>query len=102
MADIAFLEEKIKEIQDEMKKVGIWARTTPAWVIRYEQSKHISEKDFSEWLQFIYLPNKRNDLTAHKEINTETYIVPQAMKFFEADISKGKLLRLLIELDSIA
>jgi hypothetical protein len=31
----------------------------------------------------------------------ENYIVPQAMKFFGDDMQKGKLLQLLIELDSL-
>ena len=101
MADIVFLEEKIKEIQDEMKKVGLWAKQAPAWVIRYEQSKDINENDFSAWLQFIYLPNKCRMLKNLNEIQVENYIVPQAIKFFGIDISKGKVLRLLIELDSI-
>ena len=101
MTDVNLIEEKIKEVKEEMKKVSVWKDEIPAWVRHFEKGTINTREDFSEWLQFIYLPNRKLQATGKKVSNETDYIVPQAIKFFGEDIRKGKLLRLLIELDSL-
>jgi uncharacterized protein YqcC (DUF446 family) len=88
-------EQKIKEITAELKQAGLWKKHTPNWVTDYEEKMIATEKDFLEWLQFVYLPNYIKANATEKK-----FIVPQAIKFFGEDVKKGKLLQLLIELDS--
>lgn len=92
--------EKIHEIIVELKRQHLWQKLLPEWVTDFGSREIMNEEDFAEWLQFVYLPNlmqydNRNVIAAEK------YIVPQAMKFFGADLRKGKLLQLLIELDAL-
>ena len=58
-------------------------------------------QNFAGWLQFIYLPNIMQPENRRNMTTAENYIVPQAMQFFGADMQKGKLLQLLVELDSL-
>jgi uncharacterized protein YqcC (DUF446 family) len=94
------LNEKVKEIKEEMKQRGIWKTNLPKWVLYYNKNNITTQQDFIEWLQFVYLPNiplleNRSSLIAEK------FIVPQAMQFLGYDMQHGKLLQLLIELDSL-
>ena len=88
---------KTDEVIDELKRTGLWKTKPPAWVTDYEQKQIEDRNDFVEWLQFVYLPNcGRNHEWLSKKM-----IVPQVIKFFKEDMKKGKLLQLLIELDSL-
>jgi uncharacterized protein YqcC (DUF446 family) len=88
---------KADEVRDELKTAGLWKTQAPAWVTDYEEKPLEDERDFVDWLQFIYLPNCiRSYETPQKKM-----IVPQAIKFFGEDVKKGRLLQLLIELDSL-
>ncbi len=101
MTDTGFITEKINEVREEMKRTGIWKKETPAWVKEFEKRTITTGENFIEWLQFIYLPNRMQDAEKNKLEIERNYIVPQAVKFFSNDIKKGKLLQLLIELDSL-
>lgn len=89
--------QKIKEINDELKMAGLWKKQPPAWVNEYAERKIATEEDFAGWLQFVYLPNAVQQCSGSER----KFIAPQAMKFFGEDVKKGKLLQLLIELDSL-
>ena len=105
--NIAEAIEKIKPKKEEEK-------IEPKFVLRevnldwkervkeYEKRTITTGEDFSEWLQFVYLPNRIQEAESRHQIIEKIYIVPQAMKFFGSDIKKGKLLQLLIELDSLS
>lgn len=102
MNDINLIAGKVKEVKEEMKLLGLWSAVTPAWVMHYGKRNITTGEDFSEWLQFIYLPNRKMN-TAWSDIGKERdYIAPQATKFFSDDVKKGRLLQLLIELDSLS
>lgn len=101
MTDILLITEKINEVQEEMKRMGVWKNETPAWVKEFEKRIITTGEDFSEWLQFVYLPNRIQEAESRYQLIEKIYIVPQAVKFFKSDIKKGKLLQLLIELDSL-
>jgi hypothetical protein len=50
----------------------------------------------------VYLPNLLPLAGNHNILLTKNYVAPQAVKFFNGDIKKGKLLQLLIELDALS
>ncbi len=93
---------KINEVRAEMKRTGLWKMEIPAWVKEFEKRTITNREDFSEWLQFVYLPNRVQEAESRPPVMEKIYIVPQAVKFFGSDIKKGKLLQLLIELDSLS
>ncbi len=92
--------EKIKGIIYELNRLNLWKKQMPQWVTDFTRVKIINEEDFSDWLQFVYLPNLMQ-VENRSNITGDTLIVPQAMKFFGNDLRKGKLLQLLIELDAL-
>jgi uncharacterized protein YqcC (DUF446 family) len=72
----------------------------PAWVHWYEEGSEVSKPDFTQWLQFVFIPNhlQKNKImpAAVKKL-----LVPHAIKYFGTDVQKGKLLRILIEIDAL-
>jgi uncharacterized protein YqcC (DUF446 family) len=97
MTSAALLSEKINEITDELKRLNLWKKQQPEWVMSYEKKIIGSEQDFSDWLQFVYLPNCYQQAVHAPKV----FIVPQAMRFFGEDVKKGRLMQLLIELDAL-
>jgi uncharacterized protein YqcC (DUF446 family) len=100
MVMISDITDKVAELKTEMKLVGLWKKQVPYWVNEFTQSNIKTEQDFAEWLQFVYLPNMMQ-VENRSSMGAEKYIVPQAVQFFGEDVQKGKLLQLLIELDSL-
>ncbi len=94
------LTEKTVELEAEMKAAGLWQKDMPAWVHGYNDSPIDSKTDFAQWLQFVFIPNhlQKNNTIPVAEKN---HIVLHAIKYFGDDLRKGKLLRLIIELDSL-
>lgn len=95
------LTEKVKEVTEEMQRAGLWKRCPPAWVNDFEQRNIVSGEDFAVWLQFVYLPNLLQKTSGSTIRNGSSLIVPQALRFFRNDLNRGKLLKLLIELDAL-
>ena len=102
MTETFLIAEKINEVREEMKRTGIWKMQPPAWVKEFDKKNIATGEDFSEWLQFVYLPNRVQETGSRQQVIDKIYIVLQAAKFFGCDIKKGKLLQLLIELDSLS
>jgi uncharacterized protein YqcC (DUF446 family) len=94
------INKKVIEINREMQLLGLWKKETPDWVTDYDKRRTRLEEDFSRWLQFVFLPNCLINESKSPQKNRK-YIVPQAKKYFSGDIEKGRLLQLLIELDSL-
>jgi uncharacterized protein YqcC (DUF446 family) len=90
---------KVNEIIEELKKNGLWKKSPPSWVNDFDKISIATEQDFADWLQFVYLPNIRLGKGVRQ---TEiSHIVPQAVHYFGDEITKGKLVELLIELDAL-
>jgi uncharacterized protein YqcC (DUF446 family) len=93
--------EIVKEVKAEMKRCGFWKINMPAWVTDYEKKEISSQQDFADWLQFVYLPNISVQTESIHPTATRRYVALQAKKFLSEDVKKGRLLQLLIELDSL-
>jgi uncharacterized protein YqcC (DUF446 family) len=92
---------KIKELELEMKAIGLWQKEVPEWVNDFEEKVLYNGKDFAQWLQYIFMPNHINRSTHLPITKEKKMIVPAAIKFFGDDVQKGKLLQILIEIDSL-
>ena len=95
------LKEKIKEIREELKQNGLLKKNMPDWVMDYDKQDISNHQDFADWLQFVYLPNILEESEDPRTSFPKSYVALQANKFFAKDVGKGKLLQLLIELDSL-
>lgn len=91
---------KTLELEKELRNRGLWQRDIPAWVHGYNDNPGITKADFAQWLQFVFIPNH---LHGNKimQVTEKNFIVPHAMKYFGDDVTKGKLLQILIEIDSL-
>jgi uncharacterized protein YqcC (DUF446 family) len=91
---------KTVELEEELKATGLWQNNTPAWVHWYDADSSLAKTDFAQWLQFVFIPNhlQKSNIISVAEKNM---IVPHAIKFFGDDVRKGKLLQILIEIDSL-
>lgn len=80
-----------------MKTLKLWKVKAPEWITSYKASAtHNDQQNFCEWMQFVFLPNRFIGTKM-----TATSITLQAKAHFQQDITKGKLLQLLIELDQL-
>lgn len=93
------VKQKIGEIIVELKQQHLWKPEQPRWVSDFGGLEIRCAGDFTEWLQFIFLPNL---MQSGPDIGYEKkFVAPQAIRFLGEDAKKGELLRLLIELDSL-
>src|SRR4030095_12902467 len=95
------LKEKIKQIREELKQNGLLKKHMPEWVMDYDKHDINDHQDFADWLQFVYLPNILEESEDPQTSFQRSYVALQANKFFAKDIGRGKILQLLIELDSL-
>ncbi|MEO6404797.1 MAG: YqcC family protein [Ferruginibacter sp.] len=93
--------DKIKELRDEMELTGLWQKESPGWVTHFEEKIFADGKDFAQWLQYVFIPNHIQTDKQLSTIKDKKMIVPQAINFFGDDVRKGKLLQILIEIDSL-
>ncbi len=92
------ISEKVDQVIQELKSLQLWKEKMPDWVTGYSEGSIKGSDDFASWLQFIFLPN----LQYHKaKKEQKDLIAPQAVNYFGEDVKRGKLLQLLIELDSL-
>lgn len=92
---------KILELKRELIFTGLWSDQAPEWVICFEEKSAISITDYIEWLQYIFIPNHLQGEGFIKPPDQKKYIVTSARRFFGKSLIKGKLLQILIEIDSI-
>ena len=93
--------DKIKELEQEMKHTGLWQKNSPGWVNYFEEKIFTTDKDFAQWLQYVFIPNHAQKIQTLYVVEEKKMIVPPAIKFFGDDVRKGKLLQILIEIDSL-
>ena len=93
--------DKINELEQEMKNSGLWLKEIPNWVNYFEGKLFVDGKDFAQWLQYVFIPNHKKKIEHLPTIIDKKLIVPQVMKYFGSDIVNGKLLKILIEIDSL-
>ncbi len=91
---------KTTELENELKHAGLWQKDIPAWVHWFDEGGNIGKTDFTQWLQFVFIPNHlhKNKIIAAAE---KKLLVPHALKYFGNDLKKGKLLQILIEIDAL-
>ena len=98
LADTIIL--KTAELEAELKFVALWQNEMPAWVHGYNDDTEFTKPGFIQWLQFVFIPNHSQKIKIKQAVEKKL-MVPYAIKYFGADVNKGKLLQILIELDAL-
>ena len=94
--------EKIAEIEDEMKRIGLW-RDEPLREEQYEfrQAFAMDTMTLSQWLQFIFVPKVKAIIAAGGEFPGKSQVGAHALREFDAWNDAERLLGLLSEFDAL-
>ena len=92
---------KVVELKRELISRGLWCMQVPEWVICFDEKAIINITDYMQWLQYVFIPNHLQEEHFIRPTDHKKFIVTSARRFFGSDLTKGKLLQLLIEIDSL-
>lgn len=95
----ALIRQKVEDLITELKLHSLWKAQTPSWVHHYAERCEVSEVDFFEWLQFVYIPNKLNPDA--REVTPRVLVMPQARPFVTQSKEYAPIIRLMVELDGL-
>lgn len=95
----ALIRQKVEDLIAELKLRGLWKSEAPPWAQNYAQRCELSEVDFFEWLQFVYIPNKLYPDV--REALPRVLVMPQARPFVTQSKEYASIIRLMVELDGL-
>lgn len=94
--------QKIEEIEAEMKRIGYWSPDPlPEEAYDFRQAFAMDTMAFSQWLQFILVPNVRQIIEERGTFPTESMVGAQAVREFDGDKDASHLVSLLSEFDAL-
>ncbi|MDX1635777.1 MAG: YqcC family protein [Marinobacter sp.] len=87
-------------IEAEMRRLQVWSSTPPSpQALRSTQPFCIDTLEFTEWLQFIFLPRMKDLVEQGESLPTVSGIAPMAEEHFNARPENAE--RLIRELETI-
>lgn len=91
----AVIEQQIKQIEDAMRRAGVWEDKMPEWVRRYN-GREIP--DIWQWLQYVYLPMCREEKYVQRD-----HLAPMLVSTLGAQESPefDQILQRVVELDNL-
>jgi uncharacterized protein YqcC (DUF446 family) len=95
-------ERKISEMETEMKRIGYWSLgPLPEEAYDFQQAFAMDTMAFSQWLQFILIPNVRSIIEQKGDFPSESMVGVQAAREFDGDANASYLVSLLSEFDAL-
>jgi uncharacterized protein YqcC (DUF446 family) len=96
------VDEKIKEIETEMKKIGMWQKEPlPSEVYRFSEAFAMDTMTFSQWLQFVFIPRVKDIIQNKEAFPSGSSVGTQAIREFDSFQEASRLVTLLCEFDSL-
>lgn len=99
--------EKIAEIEEEMRRAGLW-QDAPLAAEQYEfrSAFAMDTMAFVQWLQFVFVPRVKEILAAGADFPSRSEVSAQAFREFVMfpayeEERTGRLLKLLQEFDRL-
>jgi uncharacterized protein YqcC (DUF446 family) len=93
---------KIAEIEAEMKRIGYWSPDPlPEEAYDFREAFAMDTMAFSQWLQFILIPNVRQIIEEKGTFPAESMVGVQAVREFDGDEDASHLVALLSDFDAI-
>ncbi len=92
----------LDKIEFELQQIGYW-QSTPLPEEKFENmgAFGMNIMAFSQWLQFVFLPQARKAVSGAREFPGESDVSVQAVREFDGDPNAGNLVSLLCEFDAV-
>lgn len=100
--DYRVVAAKIDEIEQEMKRVGLW-QEAPLAPEQYEFTRAfgMDTMSYDQWLQFVFLPRVREIISTRSKFPTSSSVGAQAVREFDTYPNAERLISLLSEFDTL-
>src|ERR1700730_16582390 len=91
----------VDKIEAEMKRIGYWqvAPLNPEQM-RFTQAFAMDTMNYTQWLQFIFLPQVRRAITSN-QFPSASNVGAQAVREFDGDPNATGLVTLLSDFDAL-
>ena len=93
---------KLDEIEEEMKRVGLWQEKPLApEQYNFTSAFAMDTMSFDQWLQFIFVPRVRGIISASGGFPASSSVGAQAVREFDTHPNAQRLITLLSEFDRL-
>lgn len=100
--DYALLQQRIDEIEAEMKRIGLWhsAPLDPAQRA-FKRAFGADTMSFSQWLQFVFIPRVREIIAERGRFPGQSQVGAQAVREFDGYNEADQLISFLNRFDTL-
>lgn len=96
----AALARQLDAIEAELHRIGWWQHAPlPAEKLQFTQAFGADTMAFSQWLQFVFLPNAREAVAGKRALPRRSMVGAQAVREFDGDEEAEHLCSLLSSFD---
>jgi len=100
--DYSAVAAKLDEIEEEMKRVGLWQEKPLApEQYNFTSAFAMDTMSFDQWLQFIFVPRVRGIISAGGGFPASSSVGAQAVREFDTHPNAQRLITLLSEFDRL-
>ncbi len=92
----------LDKIESELKAIGYW-QSSPLPQEKFDNmgAFGMNTMAFSQWLQFVFLPQARKAVSGEREFPSHSHVAAQAVREFDGDTNAADLVSLLCEFDAV-
>jgi len=100
--DYSAVAAKLDEIEEEMKRIGLWQEKPLApEQYNFTSAFAMDTMSFDQWLQFIFVPRVRGIISAGGRFPASSSVGAQAVREFDTHPNAQRLITLLSEFDML-
>src|SRR5215467_6373067 len=100
--DYSAVAAKLDEIEEEMKRIGLWQEKALApEQYNFTSAFAMDTMSFDQWLQFIFVPRVRGIISAGGGFPASSSVGAQAVREFDTHPNAQRLITLLSEFDRL-
>jgi len=100
--DYEIVAAKADEIEQEMKRVGLWQEKPLApEQYNFTSAFGMDTMSFDQWLQFVFLPRVREIISTRSKFPVSSSVGAQAVREFDGYPNAERLITLLSEFDRL-
>lgn len=102
MPDYQTVENKLNEIEAEIKRIGYWRdEPLPPEAYEFTQAFAMDTMPYAHWLEFIFIPRVREIIAEKGSFPSRSMVGAQAIREFDGDYDAAQLVTLLNEFDDL-
>jgi uncharacterized protein YqcC (DUF446 family) len=101
-SDYGVVAAKLDEIEEEMKRIGLWQEKPLApEQYNFTSAFAMDTMSYDQWLQFIFVPRVRGTISASGKFPASSSVGAQAVREFDTVPNAARLVTLLSEFDRL-